>query len=216
LARPVTRREVAGLGVIALAGWGIHRLLAGAAPVGADVGHKPIAQALLADRSAPAREVGRPTLTVAVFTDYQCPACKLAHPALEQAATRDGAVRLSYRDWPIFGPRSMRAARVAIAAAVQGVYPALHGSLMTETRALDEPVLREAVAGSGGDWAQVLSRLERNGAGVDALLSETARATVLLGIAGTPAYLIGPLLISGALDEAGFVRAFAEGREANR
>lgn len=216
MTRPVTRRELASLGAIGVAGWGVHRLLAGAAPVGVDVGENPIAQTLLADRSAPAREIGAPTLTVVVFTDYQCPSCKLAHPALEGAAADDGAIRLSYRDWPIFGPRSIRAARVAIAAAAQGVYPAVHARLMAEAHPLEWPVLREAVERSGGDWAQVSARLDRDGATIDALLSETARAAVLLGIAGTPAYLIGPVLVTGALDEPRFVRAFAEGREASR
>lgn len=212
----MTRRELAGLGGIALAGWGIHRLLAGAAPVGTDVGARPLAQALLADRSAPAREIGTPTLTVVTFTDYQCPACKRAHPALEQAAASDGAVRLSYRDWPIFGPRSVRAARVALAAAAQGVYPAVHARLMGEARPLDGAVVRAAVERSGGDWAEVLARLERDGAKIDALLAETARAAFQLGIAGTPAYLIGAILVVGALDEAGFVEAFARAREARR
>jgi len=34
------------------------------------------------------------------------------------------------------------------------------------------------------------------------------------GIAGTPAYLAEPILVSGTLDEADFVRAFALGRKA--
>lgn len=216
LARPVTRRELGGLGGIALAGWGVQRLLAGGAPVGVDVGARPIAQALLADWSAPARDIGTPTLTVVVFTDYQCPACKLAHPALERAADADGQVRLSYRDWPIFGPRSVRAARVAIAAAAQGVYPAVHGRLMAEARTLDERVLREAVERSGGDWAKVVARLRSDGAAIDAQLAETARAAFLLGLAGTPGYLIGPILVTGALDDTGFGRAFAQAREASR
>jgi hypothetical protein len=87
---------------------------------------------------------------------------------------------------------------------------------MAEVRPLDEPVLREAVERSGGDWAEVLARLRRDGAAIDRQLAETARATFLLGLAGTPGYLIGPILVSGALDSPGFGRAFAQAREATR
>jgi protein-disulfide isomerase len=41
-------------------------------------------------------------------------------PALEEAVQRDGKVRVIYKDWPIFGPPSERAASVALACAEQG------------------------------------------------------------------------------------------------
>ncbi len=216
MTRPLSRRDLVLLALIPPVGWGIHRLLAGRTPLGADLGDRPLVAALLADRAPPAREAAGATLTVVVFTGYQCPACKAAAPALERAAARDSKVRISYRDWPVFGPVSVRAARVAIAAAAQGIYPALHARLMAESRTLTDAVLAEAIAASGGDWPRALVELERRSAAIDRLLADTAQAAFQLGVTGTPAFLIGPVLVKGALDEEAFGRAFAEGREAGR
>jgi protein-disulfide isomerase len=65
------------------------------------------------------------TLRLAVFTDYRCPACRHALRALTEAAERDGKVRMIYKDWPILGPPSERAASIALGCAEQGIYPAV-------------------------------------------------------------------------------------------
>lgn len=207
------RRDLLILALIVLAGWGVQRWMAGATPLGLDLSGNATAAALLDDTAPPTREVARPTLTLVVFTDYRCPACKIAAPALDAAVTRDGHVRVIYRDWPIFGPASRRAARVALAADHQHIYPAVHTRLMAEARPLEDSVLREAVEKAGGDWARLESDLRTHGAAIDAQLAATVQAVFQLGIEGTPAYLAGSRLIVGALDEAGFARAFAQGRE---
>ena len=42
------------------------------------------------------------------------------------------------------------------------------------------------------------------------------RISDLARVDGTPAYLAGPLLVTGAQDERGFARMFEEGRAARR
>ena len=160
------------------------------------------------------RKVAEPTLTLVVFTDYQCPACKRAHPAMERALARDGHVRVVYVDWPVFGQVSERAARVALASERQGVYPAVHSRLMAEDRPLTDAVLREAVERAGGDWSRLRRDLVAHGPAIDRQLGRNRQTAFGLGIPGTPAYLAGPVLIKGALDEDEFRRAFAEGRAA--
>ncbi len=199
------------LGVI-LIGWGVSHVLQRTAPIGRDVSSNQTARALLQDRTSPSQEVRQPTLTLVVFTDYQCPACKLADPAMEAAIADDGHVRVVYKDWPIFGALSEHAARIAIAANRQGIYPAVHRRLMDERRRLDEPVLREAIELSGGNWAQIQRDLQLHTAEIEQQLNLNRLNAFALGIAGTPAYLAGPILVSGAIDEAGFARAFTIGR----
>lgn len=206
------RRDLLILALIVLAGWGIQRWLAGSVPLGTDLTGNSTVAALLADSASPTRDVARPTLTLVVFTDYQCPACKAAAPAMDAAVARDGHVRIVYRDWPIFGERSVRAARVALAADRQHIYPTVHTRLMAEARPLDDTVLREAIEGGGGDWARIERDLREQGAAIDAQLAATAQAAVRLGVNGTPTYLAGSILVAGALDEKGFARAFAAGR----
>ena len=206
------RKDLLILALLVLAACAVQRWLAGTRPIGTELRGNPTVAALLADTRAPRRDVAEPTLTLVVFTDYRCPACKLAAPAMDSAVARDGHVRVIYRDWPIFGPPSVHAARVAIAAARQGIYPTLHSRLMAEGRPLNDEVLREAVERSGGDWGRVERDLALVGRAIDARLADTASAAGGLGIPGTPAYLIGSVLVVGALDEAGFADAFRRGR----
>jgi hypothetical protein len=91
-------------------------------------------------------------------------------------------------------------------------YPSVHRRLMDERRRLDEPLLREAVQQSGGNGAQIQHDLRFHAAEIEQQLNLNRGNAFALGIAMTPAYLAGPILVSGAIDEAGFARAFAIGR----
>lgn len=210
--RPITRKDLLQILIVVLLGWGVAQLLRTTAPLGRDMSSSVRALAMLQDDASPRRDAAAPTLTMVVFTDYQCPACKLANPAMNAAVAKDGHVRVIFRDWPIFGPRSERAARIALASARQGIYPAVHDRLMAERRQLDEPVLRKAVESAGADWDRLQRELGTEGTRIDADLNRNAADAASIGVAGTPAYLIGPLLITGALDEGEFRRAFAAAR----
>lgn len=212
MARPLVRRDFIQLLIVTAIGVGAGQILLRSAPLGRDVGTNPTAQALLRDRRAPSQAVENSSLTLVVFTDFQCPACKRANAAMDAAVAEDGRVRVVYIDWPIFGPLSERAARVAIAADRQGIYVPVHRRLMTERRRLDDTVLRQAVERSGGNWNKVLLDLQSHGAAIDRQLARNGNDAYALGIAGTPTYLAGPLLVIGGLDEAGFAKAFALGR----
>jgi protein-disulfide isomerase len=212
----LSRKQLFQLLVVILIGWGFGQFLRRTAPIGRDVSANATAQGLLHDHSSPSREVAVPTLTLVVFTDYQCPACKRATAAMDAAVQRDGHVRLVYKDWPIFGEVSEQAARIAIAADRQGLYPAVHTRLMNERRPLDDQVMREAVVKSGGSWAQIQSDLRSHAADIDAQLNLNRRDAFSLVISGTPTYLAGPILVSGGLDEAEFTKVFALGRKTAR
>lgn len=210
--KSLSGRHLLLLLLVVLLGWGVGRMMSDAAPDGRAIADVDALRALAADPAAPSSGPADATVTLVVFTDYRCPACRRAAPALEAAVRRDAHVRLVYRDYPIFGAPSARAARVALAAAGQGVYPALHRRLMAERRTLAPAVLREAVIASGGDWARVLHDLRTNAPAIDAQLAATRRYAVALGVIGTPGYVAGTTLVVGALDERGFARLFAQAR----
>lgn len=212
MGQPITRKDLLQIMIVVLLGWGAAQLLRTSAPLGRDMSSNVRALAMLHDDASPRRDAAAPTLTMVVFTDYQCPACKLASPAMNAAIAKDAHVRVIYRDWPIFGPRSEHAARIALASARQGIYPAVHDRLMAERRQLDEPVLREAVESAGGDWDRLQHDLGTESTRIDAGLNRNAADAASIGAVGTPAYLIGALLITGALDEREFRRAFAAAR----
>ncbi|MGB5076357.1 MAG: DsbA family protein [Sphingorhabdus sp.] len=213
MAAEISRKHMFQLFVLVLIGAGIGQILQRTAPIGRDVSSSVAAQTLLQDRSSPSREAQEPTLTLVVFTDYQCPACKVAHRSMDAAVQRDGHIRIVYKDWPIFGAISQRAARIAIAADRQGIYSAVHDRLMKERRPLDTQVFREAVALSGGSWTQIESDLVTYAADIETQLEHNRQDAFKLGLSGTPAYLAGPILVSGGLNEADFARVFELGRK---
>jgi protein-disulfide isomerase len=210
--RKLTRRDAGQLISLGLAGWGVSQVLQAWQPLGRDVSRSGAAQLILSDRSAPSSGPANANLTIAVFTDYQCPACRKAHFEMERALSEDGRVRVLYKDWPIFGRVSERAARVALAADRQGIYAQVHGRLMTRVAALNDATLEAAVIEAGGDWQRIINDLSGFGRVIDLQLAVTRGQVFSLNISGTPAYLIGDQLIEGALTQRQFRRAFAAAR----
>ena len=181
-------------------------------PMGQDVADNPLALAVRNDRTAPVEDNLSADLTLIVFTDYRCPACRGAHPGMKRAIARDGKVRVVYKDWPIFGPASERAAEVALASDLQNIYPSVHDQLMTGPANTDIS-LRHAVGLAGGDWQRLIADLNRNKVRIAEQVEQTKLQAFQLGLNGTPGYLIGPLLVRGALSEREFTQAFKQARK---
>jgi protein-disulfide isomerase len=155
--------------------------------------------ASLDDPIAPSRAPRGYDLTIYVFSDYQCPSCRLLHPDLEHAVTADGHIRLVYKDWVVFGDRSRRAARLAIAAQWQGRHGAMNDLLMRGATGLDDAAMAEAATRSGVGWRRLLADLAAHRGDIDASLARTEKQSRLLNIAGTPALVVGDLLFVGRL-----------------
>lgn len=179
-------------------------------PVGRDVGST--ADLILKGGGSPEEGPADATLRLAVFTDYRCPACRHAFPAVEKAVRRDGKIRVIYKDWPIFGPPSERAASIALSCAEQGIYPAVHRRLMTDSRTIDDDMLRDVVAGAGGDWHRATTWLAAHAWAVAARLRANAQEAYSIGLPGTPGYLAGRLLVMGADAVNDFEQMFARAR----
>jgi len=212
-ANPLTRRQLLQLSGVVTIGFGASFILRKTAPLGRDVSGSDVAQSVLREQGAPREGPSNADVTVAVFTDYQCPACRMAEPQLRMAFEEDRNVAVIYKDWPIFGPMSQRAARVALAADRQSIYPQVHHALMSERRVLESAVLREVIERAGGRWDRIEQDLKDHAREIDAMMAQTAREAFALGVAGTPAFLIGPSLIEGALDRQEFLRAFRAARK---
>jgi protein-disulfide isomerase len=131
---------------------------------------------------------------------------------MKKALARDGKVRVVYKDWPIFGAPSERAARVAIASSYQGIYPEVHDRLMS-SQSLDQEGLRAAIEQSGGSWSRLQSDLLQREGDIEGQIMSNKGQAFGLGLGGTPGYLIGPLLMRGALIEAQFSQAIRRARE---
>lgn len=209
----IDRRALLALAGAGVLGWAGGRVLSRYRTIGRDVHTSGAVAAILDDEGAPAIGPGSASLRLAVFTDYRCPACRHAFPALDAAVAADGDVRLLFKDWPIFGARSARAAQVALASDTQGIYPVVHRGLMTASGAFDERMLRAVVTEAGGDWLRLLADLSAGRERIAARLQRHAAEARAIGLPGTPGYLAGSLLVLGAIDATDFARLFARARK---
>ena len=154
-------------------------------------------------------------VTIISYSDYQCPFCRKIHPELERLAQEDGKVRIVYRDWPIFGPASEEAARMAIASQWQNKHRQFNDALMRTDGKLSSEKIRAAAAAAGIDFARLERDMETREDDIDGVLRRTAMQAAQMGLQGTPAILVGPYMIPGAVDYAGLTRAVAEARRFN-
>lgn len=207
----MARQQVLSLIIVAIVGLSVTHCLQANRPIGRRVSDTPAIAEILVGGGSPEAVQGEGDLTVVVFTDYQCMACRVASRELSRAITRDGNVRIVYKDWPLLGPRSQRAAQVALASRSQGIYPRVYSRLM-EVPAVDDETLRDVIERAGGDWNRLTADLLANGPAISDQLAANQLDAMILGLQGTPGYLIGPLLVEGALTEAEFLRAFEQAR----
>lgn len=196
-----------------LAGAAIFHVVRVNQTIGRDIGDSPMVSRVLEDDRSPRSTPESHDLTLAVFSDYQCPACRRAAPALEAAADEDGHVRIIYKEWPIFGPRSERAAALALAAHRERRYFAVQRALL-RSPSLSEAGYRRAVESAGGSWTNLQGTLATHRKEITADLHRNAVEALALGLRGTPSYLVGPFLIEGGLSKAEFHRVFAQARAA--
>lgn len=208
----MNRRQALGLGAAVAAGGVATWFLQTRPPPAQRLEMTPVVRAVLGDRGSPHAGADAPDVTVVVFTDYQCGICKVTDPALTALLADDPKVRVIYKDWPIRGPASDAAARHALAADRQGRYLAVHQAFMAAHGPLDPIRFDEIAGGAGVDVVRLRADLDLHGAAIDAQLRGHALQAFSLGLAGTPAYLVGRYLIQGGLDERALAAAVRRAR----
>lgn len=213
MSAPFNRRQAAQLGAVVLVGWALGRVVLRTDPNVRDLGHSSAAANILQGVGSPTSGPTTASVRLAVFTDYLCPACRRAFPELVRAVHSDGDVRIIYKDWPIFGPVSERAARLALATNEQGIYPAVHRQLMSGRRIDDDRMLRQVVTDAGGDWKRAIAYMMAHEQSIAARLHANGQEALAIGLAGTPGYLVGSQLVIGAISEGEFIDLFARARD---
>ncbi len=209
--RRLNRRSAIQLVGLVIAGIATSRFLRSQRSVGENVADNAIVREIRSDDSSPATNLPGADVTIISFNDYGCAACRTAHPGLQKAVERDGRSRITYKDWPIFGPASERAAQIALASNYQGIYASFHDAVMTGN-GLSDQQLKWVVEKSGGSWEQILVDLKIYQKNIEQQLNNNRLQAFALGLKGTPAYLIGPLLVRGAVTEGEFQKAIKEAR----
>jgi protein-disulfide isomerase len=170
--------------------------------------------AVLRDPNIPDLGNPRGDVTIVEYFDYRCPYCKKAAPDLAQVVREDGQVRVVLKDWPIFGPASAYAAKMALASKFQNKYEEAHDALIAAKARLTEAAVDDLLAKAGVDVARATADRAAHQQDIDALLARNDAQARAFGFRGTPGFIIGTFRVPGSLDAAGFRHAIADARKA--
>jgi protein-disulfide isomerase len=138
------------------------------------------------------------TVTVVEFYDTRCPYCREIEPTMAHLLAQDHRVRLVYKDLPVLGPASVLAAHALLAAQRQNGYDKLRAALMQAPPDYTKDEVL-AIARKVGLDADRLAR-DMNDKTIAARLDANLALASALGIDGTPALVVGDVLIPGAIE----------------
>ncbi len=147
--------------------------------------------------------------TLVEFTDYACTYCRRSVEDVERLIAANPDLRVVVRELPILTPQSADAAKMAIAAAVQGRYAQFHRA-MFESGQPDAQSIEAAAVAAGLDMAK--ARATRDDPATEAELVRNLDLAKRLGFTGTPAWVIGDTALSGAVGLEALAQALADAR----
>ncbi|SFU59111.1 Protein-disulfide isomerase [Methylobacterium sp. 174MFSha1.1] len=139
-------------------------------------------------------------VTVVEFFDYNCGYCKRALTDLQTLIKGDPKLKVVLRDFPVLGPDSLEASKVALAAKQQ-----LKGDKLFDyhTRLLESRgrVNGERAIAVAKEMGLDIAKLQKDmqAADIQAALQENVGLGDKLGLSGTPAFIIGDEIIPGAV-----------------
>lgn len=153
-------------------------------------------------------------VTVVEFLDYRCGYCKRAQPEVEALLEQDPNVRLVVKEFPILGPDSVTAGKMALAALEldPSRFGPLHRELMGYRGNLTEQAAYTLAEEAGYNVEEL-----RELAGADEIeerVQKNYQLAQALGIQGTPGFVIGSEIVRGYIPLAELAEAVKQVRTA--
>lgn len=150
-------------------------------------------------------------VTLVEFFDYACGYCRQAVADVDRLLAEDKKLKVVYHEMPVLGEQSIIAARHSIALAKSGNFIAFHKALYGAGRPTDAGIAA-AVTAAGADPATI--RAAAMGKDVEEQLGRAVNLQRQLGLDGTPAWVVGDKVISGAVGYEALKKAIADARAA--
>ena len=175
---------------------------------------EPSEAAVLRDPDVPVAGNSQGDISIVEWFDYQCPYCRKLEPELRQVVQDDGKVRLVLKDWPILGPVSVVASRMALACKFQDKYVQAHDAMMGVSSRLTEPRIAELLTEAGVDVDRARRDLDANAKAIDAILARNADQAKAFSFKGTPSFIVGKFRVPGVLTMVQFEQVIADARKA--
>ena len=147
-------------------------------------------------------DVGNPkgSTTLVEFFDYNCHFCKGALPDIARLMKEDPNLHVVLKDFPVLGPGSVEAARVASAARNQlpgDRFWDFHYKLL----GLHGPVGKAEALGVAKEMGLDMDKLQKDmaSADIETGLKQTMKVADDLQINGTPTFVLGDSVVVGAV-----------------
>lgn len=160
----------------------------------------------------PGAVLGNPQgkVTLVEFTDFACTYCRQSVAQVEQLIAANPDLRVVVRELPILSPQSADAAKMALAAAEQGKYHAFHNAMYAAGQPSAETIAAAAqAAGLDMDRARKTIADPR----LEAELTRNVEFARRLGFNGTPSWIAGDALLSGAVGKDKLAEAIEAARK---
>ncbi|MBV8791589.1 MAG: DsbA family protein [Pseudolabrys sp.] len=140
-------------------------------------------------------------VTMVEFFDYNCGYCKRAMADMMDLLQHDKNLKVVLKEFPVLGPGSVEAAKVAAAARLQDKigkkYLDFHQKLLGGRGEANKARALAAAKEAGFDVARIEKDMESDE--VKSQLAESFKLAETLGLNGTPSYVIGKDVVVGAV-----------------
>lgn len=165
--------------------------------------HREVEKAVASNRAAIVEPFGNAwegnpqgDVTLVAYMDYACGYCRTSLPVIERLVASDPDLRVVYRELPVLSEQSRVAAQWSLAAAEQGKFMEYHDALYAAGQ-LSEATIDAAIDRAG------LDRTRGSEVAGSSRVSEEINRNLgvagQLGMSGTPSWVIGDRMLSGAL-----------------
>jgi protein-disulfide isomerase len=153
----------------------------------------------------------KPDVTLVEFYDYACTYCRASVPDIERLLREDKSLRVVFRELPILSDQSEVAARVSLSAAKQGKFMDFHRRMFATGRPTEAEITAARTA-TKLDAAAVTRDMKA--ADVQSEIDANLGLARTLSLTGTPSFIIGDRILSGAVGYDQLKKAVDEARAA--
>lgn len=144
------------------------------------------------------------------FFDYACGYCKASLPDIDRLLAEDKKLKVVYRELPILTEESAQAAKASLYAAKQGQYGEFHRALYAQGKLSSEGI--EAAARKAGiDPAGLKTAMQASDISTE--IENNLQLARALQATGTPTWVVGDQVLSGAVGYEKLKAAIAKARD---
>ncbi len=150
-------------------------------------------------------------ITIYEFFDYNCGYCKLVVKTIMEVLSEDKKINFVFVEFPILSQQSYIVAKAALASKKQDLYNSFHLSLMKIKGRVDQDKIFNIAKKVGLNINQL--KIDMNSPDIEKQLTQNREIAKSLGLNGTPAFIIGDIIYSGALDKNNLKKIIKQYRE---